>query len=112
MWSEYDQGNFKFSGYYVPTTRIRECLVAVDPMNTALHWATPITRRVYSVPHPNALWHLDGNYKLIRYVYFNSIARIINFRHVYIEHALSISAMYMYTAYTRKYSREKTFADQ
>jgi len=27
----------------------------------------PIQRRVYSVPGPNALWHLDGNHKLIRW---------------------------------------------
>ena len=60
------RGILNSQGIYVPTTRIRECLAAVDPINTALRWATPITRRVYSVPHPNALWHLDGNHKLIR----------------------------------------------
>ena len=61
------RGMLNSRGIYVSTTRIRECLTAVDPVNTALRWATPITRRVYSVPHPNALWHLDGNHKLIRY---------------------------------------------
>ena len=65
------RGILNSQGIYVPTTRIRECLAAVDPVNTALRWATPITRRVYSVPHPNALWHLDGNHKLIRYELFN-----------------------------------------
>ena len=29
--------------------------------------ATHIYRRKYSVPCPNALWHIDGNHKLIRY---------------------------------------------
>ena len=33
----------------------------MDPVSGALRWASPITRRVYLVPHPNALWHLDGN---------------------------------------------------
>ena len=27
----------------------------------------PIHRRTYSVPGPNALWHVDGNHKLIRW---------------------------------------------
>lgn len=29
-----------------------------------------LKRRVYSVPGPNALWHMDGNHKLIRYVQY------------------------------------------
>lgn len=28
---------------------------------------SPILRRTYSVPGPNALWHLDGNHKLIHW---------------------------------------------
>ncbi len=51
----------------VSMVRIRECIVEVDPINTALRWASPRSRRVYSVPHPNSLWHIDGNHKLIRY---------------------------------------------
>lgn len=31
-----------------------------------------LRRRQYSVPGPNALWHIDGNHKLIRYVFFLS----------------------------------------
>lgn len=64
------RGILNSQGIYVSTTRIRECLTAVDPVNTALRWAMPIMRRVYSVPHPNALWHLDGNHKLIRYEFY------------------------------------------
>jgi hypothetical protein len=30
---------------------------------------TPISRRVYNVTCPLALWHLDGHHKLIRYVF-------------------------------------------
>ncbi len=36
-------------GIYVPTTRLRDCLSEVDPVNTALRWTLPISRRVYSV---------------------------------------------------------------
>ena len=28
---------------------------------------SPIQRRTYSVAGPNALWHLDGNHKLIKW---------------------------------------------
>lgn len=62
------KGVLESRGVHVPMIRIRECLSEVDPINTALRWATPIHRRAYSVPYPNALWHLDGNHKLIRYM--------------------------------------------
>lgn len=44
----------------------QQSLQEVDPVNTALKWASPISRRVYCVPYPNFIWHLDGNHKLIR----------------------------------------------
>lgn len=37
----------------------------MDPLGTALQWSAPIYRRKYLVPCPNALWHLNGNHKLI-----------------------------------------------
>ena len=61
------RGILSSRGIVVSTVRIRECLAEVDPINSSLRWASPIKRRVYSVPYPNALWHLDGNHKLIRY---------------------------------------------
>jgi hypothetical protein len=43
--------------------------VCVDPQGTLLRALemNVIHRRVYSVPSPLALWHIDGNHKLIRY---------------------------------------------
>jgi len=32
-----------------------------------MRWHQLIHRRVYSVPGPNALWHIDGNHRLIRW---------------------------------------------
>ena len=61
------RGILNSRGIFVSTVRLRECLAEVDPINSTLRWASPIRRRVYSVPYPNALWHLDGNHKLIRY---------------------------------------------
>lgn len=46
---------------------VRECLARLDPRNTALRWAVTVSRRVYSVPWPNSLWHLDGHHSLIRW---------------------------------------------
>lgn len=51
-------------GVHVPIVRIRDSICLI---NTALRWALPRRRRVYSVPRPNSLWHVDGNHKLIRY---------------------------------------------
>ena len=47
--------------------RIRDSLTRVDPRNTAMRWASVITRRLYSVPGPNSLWHIDGHHSLIRW---------------------------------------------
>ena len=57
------RGVLKAKGIHISMVWLHDCL---SDMNPALRWASPITRRVYSVPHPNALWHLDGNHKLIR----------------------------------------------
>jgi len=62
------KGILRGEGIHVPLTRIRECISEVDPINTTLRWATPISRKMYSVASPNSLWHIDGNHKLIRYV--------------------------------------------
>ena len=60
------RGVLKAKGIHISMVRLCDCLSDMNPVNAALRWASPITRRVYSVPHPNALWHLDGNHKLIR----------------------------------------------
>ena len=40
---------------------------SIDPVSRSLRWLQPIRRRVYSVPGPNALWHIDSYMKLIRW---------------------------------------------
>ena len=54
-------------GYKVPRASLRASIHRVDHENTVARRSKTIKRRVYSVPHPNAIWHLDGNHKLIRY---------------------------------------------
>ena len=47
--------------------RIRDALHVVDPEGVHSHLRGILHRRQYSVPSPNALWHVDGNHKLIRW---------------------------------------------
>ncbi len=57
------RGILESKGHRISITRLRDCVAVLEPVN---RWAIPIRRRVYSVPHPNALWHIDGNHKLVR----------------------------------------------
>ena len=50
----------------VPQLRVRECLQRTDPEGVAMRWLFLTPRAVYCVSGPLALWHIDGNHKLIR----------------------------------------------
>ncbi|XP_068690585.1 uncharacterized protein [Montipora foliosa] len=39
----------------------------VDPEGTVMRWLNVTERREYNVVSPNAMWHIDGNHKLIRW---------------------------------------------
>jgi uncharacterized protein (DUF3820 family) len=54
-------------GIRVQEYRVRQSIREIDPIGVANRWLTCIKRRTYSVSGPQALWHLDGNHKLIRY---------------------------------------------
>ena len=59
-------GWLRQNGYRVQETRVRQSLREVDPVGIANRWLHCIRRRVYNVSSSQALWHLDGNHKLIR----------------------------------------------
>lgn len=63
------KGLLQSRGVRVQWERIRQLLWSVDPegMLRRSLYLTIVHRRVYSVPGPLALWHLDGNHKLIRW---------------------------------------------
>ncbi|XP_068731183.1 uncharacterized protein [Montipora capricornis] len=82
----YLRGYFRAMGYTVQRRCIRESLNRVDPRNTALRWGALVSRRVYFVPWPNSLWHLDGHHSLIRWGFvihgcIDGYSRRINFLH-------------------------------
>ena len=52
-------GKLRALGYHVLRDQLRRGIRETDPINTALRAITgPISRRVYSVPGPNSLWHM------------------------------------------------------
>ena len=54
-------------GIRVQRHRLRSSVKRVDPVGQRLREFTNIRRRIYNVHSPLALWHIDGNHKLIRY---------------------------------------------
>ena len=61
-------GLLRGRGINVQQYRVRESMRRSDPEGVLIRalQLTPISRRAYSVSSPLALWHLDGNHKLIR----------------------------------------------
>lgn len=53
-------------GIRTPQLRVRESLQRTDPDGVAMRWLSITPRAVYCVSGPLALWHIDGNHKLIR----------------------------------------------
>ncbi len=47
--------------------RVIDSMGRVDGISVVLREQQTIKRRVYQVPRPNALWHIDGHHKLIRW---------------------------------------------
>ncbi|KAK7155993.1 hypothetical protein R3I94_006153 [Phoxinus phoxinus] len=62
-------GHLQARGLHVQTSRVRESVRRVDPHGTLIRAMSmrTIRRRQYTVPFPNAMWHIDGNHKLIRW---------------------------------------------
>lgn len=62
------QGFLASESIRVQRDRIRESMHRLNPTRQALRSMTSIRRRSYQVQSPLALWHIDGNHKLVRYV--------------------------------------------
>lgn len=54
-------------GIHVQRERVRQSLRRVDPLGIERRVRRVLHRRVYNVECPNALWHVDGFHKLIRW---------------------------------------------
>lgn len=69
------EGELISQGIRVQRHRLRDSIKRIDPIGRRLRAITAIKRRAYNVRSPLALWHLDGNHKLIRYGF---LCKIIN----------------------------------
>lgn len=61
------QGHLRAQGGHVQRDGLRSVIHQIDPIGATTRRRPPIRRRVYSVPCPNYIWHIDGNHKLIRW---------------------------------------------
>ena len=60
-------GLLRQCGICVKQFQLREAMHRVDPNGITVRFSDLIQRQKYHVPGPQALWHIDGNHKLIRY---------------------------------------------
>ena len=63
------RSHLRARGYRITERRVRHSLGRIDPTAVAVRWTThnAIHRRVYRVPYPNAVWHMDSNMSLVRW---------------------------------------------
>ena len=61
------QGHLLHQGVKVPRQMLRESIHRVDHDNVVSRRRSVVERRVYSVPHPNYIWHIDSHHKLIKW---------------------------------------------
>ncbi|KAJ6479152.1 hypothetical protein C8R45DRAFT_832829 [Mycena sanguinolenta] len=54
-------------GIRIQKRRARRSLQRVDNLGRILRKRKILKRRVYCARRPNALWHLDGHHKMIRW---------------------------------------------
>ena len=60
-------GMLRAQGHIIQRQRIRDAIWAVDPEGVQMRLIRCLRRREYNVEAPNALWHVDGYHKLIRW---------------------------------------------
>ena len=60
------KGLLQSNGHRVQSERIRQSFLRTDPIGVMQRWRDAVRRRRYNVQCPLALWHIDGNHKLIR----------------------------------------------
>lgn len=56
------QGHLIRQGVRVPRQMLREAIHRVDHDNVVARRHSVVQRRVYSVPHPNYIWHMDSHH--------------------------------------------------
>ena len=57
--------NLRSRGIHVQRSRLRASIHRIDPDGVETRRRIAVHRRVYCVPHPNYIWHIDGTHKMI-----------------------------------------------
>lgn len=60
-------GHLRSRGVRVTRQALRDSIHRIDHSNVLSRRHDVIRRRIYSVGHPNSVWHIDGHHKLIRW---------------------------------------------
>ena len=60
-------GHLRSIGIFITRQKVHDSLMRVSPHNVQHRLSRTICRRVYSVPAPNYLWHVNGLHCLIRW---------------------------------------------
>ena len=63
------QGHLVRMKIRVPRQALRQSIHLVDHANVVLRRRLVVRRRIYSVPCPNYIWHIDSHHKMIRWRY-------------------------------------------
>ncbi|GBB95202.1 hypothetical protein RclHR1_24990002 [Rhizophagus clarus] len=79
-------GTLKSEDVRITRQRLQNSIRRVDAFRNISRAIRTITRRVYKVAGPNALWHIDGNHKLIRWKFvihagIDGYSRMITYIH-------------------------------
>jgi hypothetical protein len=64
---QYVHGHLRSLGLKVGQVDVQASLRRVKPLGALLNSRQAVQRRSYLLTRPNAVWHLDGHHKLIRY---------------------------------------------
>ena len=60
-------GYLRSLNIFISRSKVRDSLLRVSSHLVEVRQRTTVQRRVYSVPAPNCLWHIDGLHCLIRW---------------------------------------------
>ena len=60
-------GDLRSQGVHVQRQRLRQSVARTDLICRRARWHQTLSRRAYSVPGPNSLWHIDGHHSLVRW---------------------------------------------
>src|SRR2546430_4608576 len=79
-------GALQSEGIQITRQRLRDSIRRVDALGAVNRWINIIPRRTYKVAGPNALWHIDGHHKLIRWKFvihagIDGYSRLITYIH-------------------------------